>query len=445
MRRGALLTLVAIAGFAFALSTQVIGQQGATPPGGGVGVGGAAPQGAGRGQVTLPDGEGKDAVSQACAACHGLNLITNSFGYTKEGWEDRIATMIVLPNDRLNTITNYLAAQFPPKDVPSAVMISGPVNVRITEWMAPTLGSRPHDPLAAADGSVWWTGQFTHRLGRVDPRSGQIREFPIPPGSQPHGLVEDRQGNIWYTGIQKGVIGKFDPKTGQVAEYPVIKADPNVRGPHTPIFDQKKENLFFTMQSGHVGRLNIATGEMKVAAAPSNRPNAPTYPYGIQVAADGTLWYVDFRGPRIASVNPTTLEIKEITLQNADARPRRIGITQDGAIWWTDFPRGTIGRYDPKTGQQREWLSPGGKSSEPYGIAAVGNILWYSESGVRPNTLVRFDPANGKFQTWTIPSGGGVIRHMMATPNGNLVLALSGVNKVALVEVGAPTTVNRTN
>ncbi|SVB32704.1 uncharacterized protein METZ01_LOCUS185558, partial [marine metagenome] len=37
-------------------------------------------------------------------------------------------------------------------------------------------------------------------------------------------------------------------------------------------------------------------------------------------------------------------------------------------------------------------------------------------------------------QTWVIPSGGGVVRNMMATSAGDLVLACSGVNRVALVE-----------
>jgi len=54
---------------------------------------------------------------------------------------------------------------------------------------------------------------------------------------------------------------------------------------------------------------------------------------------------------------------------------------------------------------------------------------------VRPNTLVRFDPASGKFQSWTIPSGGGVVRNMMVTRDGNIAMAESGVNQVALVEV----------
>ena len=94
-----------------------------------------------------------------------------------------------------------------------------------------------------------------------------------------------------------------------------------------------------------------------------------------------------------------------------------------------------MGRFDPETGDVQEWASPGGPESQPYGIAAVGNVLWYSESSVRPNTLVRFDSETERFQTWVIPSGGGVVRNMMATAGGNLVLACSGVNRVALVEV----------
>ena len=117
------------------------------------------------------------------------------------------------------------------------------------------------------------------------------------------------------------------------------------------------------------------------------------------------------------------------------ARPRRIAVTPDDAIWFTDHARGFLGRFDPRDGTVREWPSPGGAKSRPYGIAAVGPVIWYSESGVRPNTLVRYDPATGKFQSWAIPSGGGVVRHMMATPQGDLVLACSGVNRVALVEV----------
>ena len=94
-----------------------------------------------------------------------------------------------------------------------------------------------------------------------------------------------------------------------------------------------------------------------------------------------------------------------------------------------------MGRFDPKTGEAREWPSPGGRESGPYAIAVLDDIVWYSETGVTPNTLVRFDPKSETFQTWPIPSGRGVVRNMMATRDGHLVLACSGVDRIALVEV----------
>jgi streptogramin lyase len=88
-------------------------------------------------------------------------------------------------------------------------------------------------------------------------------------------------GEIWYTGIQKGVIGRLDPKTGQVKEYPLNES--GARGPHTPILDKRTGNIFFTLQSGHVGRINITSGEMMIKKTPSDN----TYPYGIRLNSQG--------------------------------------------------------------------------------------------------------------------------------------------------------------
>src|SRR5262245_17562785 len=104
--------------------------------------------------VQLPEGAGREQVQATCARCHGLNLVANSWGYTKDGWQDRIGTMVKLPAAELETISAYLAAHYPVKDVPGAVLLSGPATVTIKEWMAPTLGSRPHESHAAADGST---------------------------------------------------------------------------------------------------------------------------------------------------------------------------------------------------------------------------------------------------------------------------------------------------
>jgi virginiamycin B lyase len=134
-------------------------------------------------------------------------------------------------------------------------------------------------------------------------------------------------------------------------------------------------------------------------------------------------------------VDPETMKITEYPLPDPAARPRRIALTSDDVVWYTDFARGYLGRFDPRTGAVKEWASPSGLTSQPYGIATDKDIVWYSESAVTPNTLVRFDPKTESFQSWAIPSGGGVVRNMMRTADGNLALACSGVNRVALVDI----------
>jgi virginiamycin B lyase len=115
-------------------------------------------------------------------------------------------------------------------------------------------------------------------------------------------------------------------------------------------------------------------------------------PYGIAVNSGGVPVFAEFGSNKVASIDPVTMMIHEYALPNAESRPRRIAITTDDAIWYTDYAGGHLGRFDPKTGKASEWPSPGGVNSEPYGIAVVKDLLWYSESGVSPNTLVRFDP-----------------------------------------------------
>src|SRR5262249_17931006 len=125
----------------------------------------------------------------------------------------------------------------------------------------------------------------------------------------------------------------------------------------------------------------------------------------------------------------------EYPLPNEKSRLQRIVVTPDDTFWYSDFGRGYLGRFDPKTGKTTEWASPGGPRSQPYGLTIVGDIVWYAESNVRPNTVVRFDPKMEKFQTWSVPSGGGIIRDMAHDRAGNLWITCSNTNKIGLVRV----------
>jgi virginiamycin B lyase len=176
----------------------------------------------------LPDGPGKQIVATACGTCHDVNRIR--IGYTAEGWRTVIRMMQnveapVEPN-KWATVTDYLIRSFPERPRRTAVVALGSLEVAIREWAVPTPGSRPHDPLATRDGAIWWTGQLANKLGRLDPKTGQMKEYPLrSPRTGPHGLVEDRAGNIGFTGNTAGLIGKLDPSTGAVTEYNLPNPD----------------------------------------------------------------------------------------------------------------------------------------------------------------------------------------------------------------------------
>ena len=385
-----------------------------------------------RSQETLPEGRGKQVVQSYCMQCHELSTVTRS-GYNADGWRNNLHMMMnvgaAVPPDEVEPLVQYLTKNFPQRPRPDAVILPGNAKITVKEWLVPTPGSRPHDPLATADGAIWYTGQFANTLGRLDPKTGKIKEYRLPDKSGPHGLAADKNGNIWYTGNFKSTVGKLNVKTGEVTEY--FMPNPAARDPHTPIFD-KNGILWFTVQGGNmVGRLNPQTGDLKLATSPTPKSR----PYGMVVSSKNIPFFVEFGVNKFASIDPDTMAIREYVLPNRESRPRRVAITSDDVIWYSDYSRGYLGRYDPATGKASEWASPGGPQSQPYGIVAVNDIIWYSEAGVKPNTMVRFDPKTEKFQTWTIPSGGGVVRNVDVTRDGNIAIACSGVNRVGLVQI----------
>ena len=178
-------------------------------------------------------------------------------------------------------------------------------------------------------------------------------------------------------------------------------------------------------------RLDPVTGAIQLRRSPSSNSR----PYGLALNSKQVVFFCEFGTNKIGSINPDTLAITEYPLPDG-ARPRRIVVAADDTIYYTDYARGMIGSLDPVSGKAREWKSPGGPKSKPYGITATRDgIIWYSESGREPNTVVRFDPKADSFAPWAIPSGGGIVRNMVATKNGDIYLACSGKNMVAIIRI----------
>lgn len=381
-------------------------------------------------QFELPDGDGKDLVQAICVACHETKLIDGSTGYSQDGWKFLISKMIQLPDPMAETITQYLAANFPEKTFRRPTLLDGPETISFEEWTVPTLGQRPRDPLPMADGTIWWAGMYGDLLGHLDPRTGVMKEFKLASGAQPHGIAADKDGNIWYTGNGNGTVGMLNPDSGSITIYPM--PDPAARDPHTPIFDRNGA-LWFTIQhSNMLGRLIPETSEIKLITMPTEGAK----PYGIKEDSNGLIWVVYAGSNKLASVDAETMEVIEYPTPTPETIIRRLAFSSDGMLWYVDSSRGHLGRFDPSTGEFKTWPSPSGPMSHPYAIEVIDDVIWYNEAARRPDALVRFDPKTEEFQSWAIPSGVGIIRHMLADADGNLVIHQSSTNTVGIVTIG---------
>lgn len=380
----------------------------------------------------LPDGEGKELVKNLCTSCHPTFYISRA-GHTRGGWKALANTMIDLSGSpaEQETLLDYLAEHFPPDAERAPYLIPGDAEIEFKEWVVPTLGQRSRDPIEGPDGKIWWVGQWGNILGWIDPETGEMKEYTLPPKSRPHSVTLDAAGTPWYTGNGNGTIGKVDPETGEITVYEM--PDPDAVDPHTPIFDDDGI-LWFTLQrSNMVGRLDPETGDIDLVTMP--RPGSR--PYGIKIDEAGHPWVACNGNNCLVRLDPDTMEMTEITLPEGST-VRRLDFAEDGTIWFVNSSLGRLGHYDPESGEMEDWPSPSGPDSHPYAIQVIDGIVWYNESAKRPDPLVRFDPATETFQSWPIPSGhvySGIVRRMMPTRDGDLLIHQSATNRIIRVDL----------
>ena len=63
----------------------------------------------------------------------------------------------------------------------------------------------------------------------LDTKAEEIKEWPLPtPCTQPYDVIWDKNGELWTGGMTTDRVVRLDPKTGQAVEYPLPR-DTNMR------------------------------------------------------------------------------------------------------------------------------------------------------------------------------------------------------------------------
>ncbi|MEZ0238031.1 MAG: hypothetical protein ACAH06_08210 [Methylophilaceae bacterium] len=270
-------------------------------------------------------------------------------------------------------------------------------------YFAVTSGSHPHDVAAApANGPIYYTAQKTGKLGMLDPKSGKVDEIPLGDDSAPHGVIIGPDNAVWMTDSGLNAIVRVDAGSRSVRTWalPREAAGANL---NTLTFDQRGR-VWFTGQSGFYGRLEPATGMMKVWKAPRG-----VGPYGITTTPAGEIYYASLAGNHIAHVNLETGAATVIEPPTARQGARRIWSDSKGKLWVSYWNTGQVGRYDPATRAWREWKLPG--KAQAYAVwVDEQDKVWLTD--FVSNALIRFDPVSETFKSFPSDREGARVRQL---------------------------------
>ncbi|HVO93536.1 MAG TPA: carboxypeptidase regulatory-like domain-containing protein, partial [Terriglobales bacterium] len=277
--------------------------------------------------------------------------------------------------------------------------------VIITEYDLPRKLAMPHDVVVDSQGLVWYSDFGEQFIGKLDPTSGKVTEYPIPVLKKgfPLGTLEvqlDKEENVWVSLMYQGGIAKFDRKSEKFQLYPVPK---EWQGDHTqqsmvsPSNSHVDGKVWTNNQDTHaIYRLDVATGqyenlgEFKIPGE-TRTINA----YGIPSDSQNNLYLLEFGANNIGRIDAKTKEFKVFSTVTPGSRPRRGRFDAQDNLWFAEYGANGVGMLDPKSGKIQEWRLPTPWSAPYHVVPDKNGDVWVGSMWT--DRVTRLDPKTSQF------------------------------------------------
>jgi len=280
-----------------------------------------------------------------------------------------------------------------------------------------------HDVAPAPDGGVWFTAQRSGHLGWFDPASGRVELVALGAGSSPHGVIVGPDNAAWITDSGLGAIVRVGWPDRTVRAFPLPAGTPPANL-NTASFAPDGD-LWFTGQSGVIGRLVTKTGTVSVRQAPKG-----TGPYGICTTPSGEVWWCSLAGSFIARIDRRSGDSVVVEPPTRQQGARRIWSDSHGRLWVSEWFSGQLSMHDPATKAWRAWRLPGA-APRPYAVYVdERDQVWVSDFGA--NAVLRFDPASEAFERFGFPRDGASVRQILGR-RGEVWLPESGTEHLSVI------------
>ncbi len=394
-----------------------------------------------------------------CMSCHTLERIARSkfsadefmpvlkrmTTYANNTIQARVqkrVSEVEFPQDRARKVAEYLATvnlsksdtwSYPLQTLPRPT--GAATRVVITEYTLPRATIAPHDVRTDANGFVWYSDFVENDLGRLDPKTGALEEFPYPelkPGFPTGSLAlePDSDGNLWLAMMFQAGLAKFDMKTKTFRLFPV-QSEINIDTTQQSLLTPRHMNVDGKVWTNDVRkqavlRLDVATGKYEVfdpfRFTPKGRQHSP---YGMVSDAANNLYFMDFGDENVGRVDAKTGQATIYPTPTPRSRPRRTMMDQQGRVWFAEFGADKVGMFDPKQEKFAEWNVPT-PHTYPYDVFLdrTGE-LW--SGNMSSDRILRMDPKSGKSIEYLLPHPTN-IRRVFVDDSTNPVTFWAGNN-----------------
>ena len=286
-------------------------------------------------------------------------------------------------------------------------------HVIYTEYDMPRATIEPHD-VYVANGLVWYSDFGEEYLGKLDPLSGKVTEYPVPELKKgyPQGQLDlqpDKAGNLWLSGMYQGGVIEFSPKTEAFKAFPLpgdlngTTAQQSMVMPNNMDVDGK---VWTNNQDQHqVLRLDAATGKYE-ALGPfkdSTGRDRLISGYGILSDSQNNAYLLDFgaEGQAIVKIDAKTGAMTMYPTPTVRSRARRGRIFGQDQMVFAEYGANQIATFDTKTGAFKEYKMPTAQTNPYDAFADKNGELW--EGSMWNDRIVRIDPKTNRTVEYLLP------------------------------------------
>jgi streptogramin lyase/mono/diheme cytochrome c family protein len=278
-------------------------------------------------------------------------------------------------------------------------------NVVVTEYELPHVLLATHDVAGDSKGNIWYSSHRTPFMGKLDPRTGIVTEYQVPPtpaGVLPgtHRIQVDKNDIVWASENWAHNAVRFDPASETFLKIPLPSQAPMNAPMGGNLTASPDGSVIWHAQDKAVAKFDSKTGKLLERVPFTINLNAP---YDNIVTDDGNLWAGGSAaggGDTIELMDTRTNKLLEVHSFSRDSTPARGGFDARGNPWFGGRG-GALLELDAKARQIREFWPPTPYVTFYEAMPDKRGEVWAGE--LHGGRMLRFNPQADHWTEYVLP------------------------------------------